>query len=143
MYAAARASSSLFVLLASVAAAGAVADALQSDGEDFRPGLQAVRMRPDNYLRCLLYFGRRLRRDLSAADQYDHRHWDAARRTVADSCREFLGRRDVLPAARRLVYDTANLYMQRVGRAAYEREMSAGTSASGSAAGSGRAVPRV
>lgn len=80
---------------------------------------QTVRMRPDNYMRCLLHFGR----CVDGAGPYDYGYYDALRRSVAGSCREFADRPDVLPAARRLVYDTTNLYLQRIGRTVYRHEM--------------------
>lgn len=80
---------------------------------------QTVRMRPDNYMRCLLHFGR----CVDGAGPYDYNYYDALRRNVAGSCREFVDRPDVLPAARRLVYDTCNLYLQRIGRTVYRHEM--------------------
>jgi len=80
---------------------------------------QTVRMRPDNYMRCLMHFGK----CVNDAGPYDYGYYDALRRKVADSCREFTNRPDVLPAARRLVYDTANLYLQRIGQTVYRHEM--------------------
>lgn len=80
----------------------------------------SVRMRPDNYLRCLQYYGQCL--EYGAGIPYDHRYYDAVRRNIAGSFREFVARRDVLPNVRRLVYDTANLYMQRIGRTVYDHE---------------------
>jgi len=76
-------------------------------------------MRPDNYMRCLLHFGR----CVDGAGPYDHGYYDALRRNVAGSCREFTARPDVLPAVRRMVYDTSNLYLQRIGRTVYRHEM--------------------
>ncbi|KAL4143811.1 hypothetical protein QTP88_006089 [Uroleucon formosanum] len=80
---------------------------------------QTVRMRPDNYMRCLLHFGK----CVQDAGPYHYDYYDALRRNVADSCWEFMNRPDVLPAARRLVYDTANLYLQRIGQTVYRHEM--------------------
>lgn len=80
---------------------------------------QTVRMRPDNYMRCLLHFGK----CVNDVGPYDYGYYDALRRNVADSCREFTNHPDVLPAARRLVYDTANLYLQRIGQTVYRHEM--------------------
>jgi len=80
---------------------------------------QTVRMRPDNYMRCLLHFGKCVK----DAGPYDYGYYDALRRNVADSCREFTNHPNVLPSARRLVYDTANLYLQRIGQTVYRHEM--------------------
>lgn len=80
-----------------------------------------MQMRPDNYFHCLMHFGVRFDAAV-AADRYNYRYLDAMRRNVACSRRELLGRRDVLPVVRRLVYDTTNLYLQRVGLAVYDHE---------------------
>lgn len=80
---------------------------------------QTVRIRPDNYMRGLLHFGK----CVNDAGPYDYGYYDALRRKLADSCREFTNHPDVLPAARRLVYDTANLYLQRIGQTVYRHEM--------------------
>lgn len=80
----------------------------------------SVLVRPDNYLRCLRYYGQCL--EHGARRPYDRRYYDAVRRNVASSSREFAARRDVLPSVRRMVYDTANLYQQRIGRTVYRHE---------------------
>lgn len=82
---------------------------------------RTFRMRSDNYLRYLLLF----RQCLDNCDglSYNYGYCNAVRRNVASSCREFVGRRKVLPAVRRLVYDTSNLYLQRIGRVVYEHEI--------------------
>lgn len=79
-----------------------------------------VRVRPDNYLWCLRYYGQCL--EHGARRPYDRRYYDAVRLNVARSSREFAARRDVLPSVRRMVYDTANLYQQRIGRTVYRHE---------------------
>lgn len=84
---------------------------------------RTFQMRPDNYLRCLLFFRQCL--DDCDSPSYKYGYCDAVRRNVAGSCREFVGRRDVLPAVRRLVYDTSNLYLQRIGRTVYQHETAA------------------
>lgn len=85
----------------------------------------AVQMRPDDYLRHLLYFGQCV--DDATGGSYDYEYLDAVRRNVAASCREFVGRLDVAPAARRLVYNTANMFLQRIGRTVYEHEVTMAT----------------
>lgn len=82
---------------------------------------QTVRIRPDNYLRCLLHFGQ----CVNGVGPYDHGYYNALRRNVADSCREFMARPDVLPAVRRTVYDASNLYLQRIGQTVYRHEIGA------------------
>lgn len=92
---------------------------------------QTVRMRPDNYLRCLLHFGK----CVNDAGPYDYGYFDALRRNVADSCREFTNRPDVSSTARRLVYDSANLYLQRIGQTVYRHEMGRAAETPSSATG--------
>lgn len=91
------------------------------DEDVFSCSERTFRMRSNNYLRYLLFFRQCL--DKCDSPSYDYGYCDAVRRNVAGSCREFVGRRKVLPAVRRLVYDTANLYLQRIGRVVYEHEM--------------------
>jgi len=87
-----------------------------------------VKMRPDNYLWSLRFFGRCLNgcvdKTADEESRYDAKYCDAVRRTMTVSCHEFVSRPEVLPAIRRLVYDTVNLYLERVGRTTYDHESS-------------------
>lgn len=125
-----------FCVMFMTAAAAAATDCHQCRRDASCAERTAVQMRPDDYLRHLLYFGQCV--DGAADEPYDYEYLNAVRRNVAESCREFVGRLDVAPAARRLVYNTANLYLQRIGRMVYEHEV---TMATGPPLGNGPGSP--